>query len=219
MSIHNELTLQVPNTLKREQKRLFQNKGPYLRIEIHDLTKVKQENPIQTMCYKPRGKKIQKTKLWYTLHCSSSWKLSSFLLLQEPATELHWWLLPRQQIRKRPILSLFPIRKLISEFLLKLFQGWSFCCYGNIIEESSLRKFFRHKSLICFKLLCRFLIFTQETVYYSLQQCTHRKTGIGRPKKLMTDSKMKFIEEKATRCRRGTPLLNKSNQKREKKMS
>ena len=166
MSIHNELTLQVPNTLKREQKRLFQNKGPYLRIEIRDLTKVKQENPIQTMCYKPREKKS-----WYTLHCSTSWKWSSFSLLQEPATELHWCLLPRQQRRKRPILSLFPIRKLIPKFLLKLFQGCSFCCYGNIIKKSSLRKFFRYKSLICFKLLCCFLIFTQETVYYTLQFC------------------------------------------------
>lgn len=171
MSILNELAQQVPNTLKREQKRWFQNKAPYLMIEIRDLTKVKQENPIQTMCYKPRGKKIQKTKLWYTLHCSSSWKLSSFLLLQEPATELHWCLLPRQQRRKRPILSLFPIRKLIPKFLLKLFQGCSFCCYGNIIKKSSLRKFFRYKSLICFKLLCCFLIFTQETVYYTLQFC------------------------------------------------
>jgi hypothetical protein len=63
---------------------------------------------------------------------------------------------------------------LVQEFsiklLLKPFPRLGFCCQHNIIQKSPLRKLFRYKSMICFKLFSSFLLFLQQTVDNSLPQ-------------------------------------------------
>lgn len=56
------------------------------------------------------------------------------------------------------------------KLLLKLLLRFGFCSQYNIIQESPLWKFFRHKSLICFKLFSSFLLFILQAVYNSLPQ-------------------------------------------------